>query len=399
MKRMIGFICLVLFAWMAYQFMVPTKKSIDPQYIRLQAQVGSKYGYMDETGKIVIPPRYEYAFSFVENLGRVGEKRGDVIKWGLIDHLGNQVVAITYDWLGELSDGRVAFTTKESGRAKVGYFDAAGKVVIPPIFDFGEKFNEGVALVGQGSTARNAKWGLIGKDGKFLVAPIWSSEAVSYNLHDSMAEVWFSNGLMPLRDEATKLSGYIDTKGNWVLKPQFAQARPFVEGFAVVGMHVVENSKEVLKYGYIRADGSMQIPPRFDAADPFSEELALVAVGPDFISRRYGFIDRTGAYKIPSSYNPYQVIRNIHSGSASGTRFKEGLCAVAISATGLKQRGSWKYIDKQGNVVLLEGTGEVVTTAWDFEKGFAYIEVLDAFGKRTIPRYIDRKGNSIISHP
>lgn len=41
------------------------------------------------------------------------------------------------------------------------------------------------------------------------------------------------NILIPLKDTSDKF-GYIDTLGNWIIKPQFDDAQEFKEGFASV---------------------------------------------------------------------------------------------------------------------------------------------------------------------
>ena len=87
--------------------------------------------------------------------------------------------------------------------------------------------------------------------------------------------------------------GFIDTKGNFAINPQFGSVGSFSEGLAVV----VIGSYEEGKYGFIDTKGNYVINPQFDSADPFSEGLARVRIG----SRKegkYGFIDTKGNFVI-----------------------------------------------------------------------------------------------------
>lgn len=60
--------------------------------------------------------------------------------------------------------------------------------------------------------------------------------------------------------------GYIDSRGNVVITPQFEFAGDFFEGYAAI--------KKDDKYGYIDETGSIQIQPKFFEAYSFSEGLA-----------------------------------------------------------------------------------------------------------------------------
>jgi hypothetical protein len=102
-----------------------------------------KFGYMDQTGKMVIPPRFDGAGEFSEGLAQV--------------FIGAKI---------DESKGPKASLHGAGG--KFGYIDESGKVVIPPQFDLVTSFSEGMALVGMGEPEK-AKWGYIDKTGKIVV--------------------------------------------------------------------------------------------------------------------------------------------------------------------------------------------------------------------------------------
>ena len=392
--------CLLVVSWLGYKQLSPSnprmssiEKKIDQRDMRLLFKEGSKYGFMDTAGKIIIAPKYDYAFRFVDKIGRVGLKKGNSIVWGLVDIHGNSLTDLAYSWPGTPAEDRISFSSVIAGTSKVGYWDYSGKIVIQPNFDYGSAFSDGVAVVGVGKDIlRNTKWGLIDKNGKFIIEPRWSSKAVYYNLHDDIVEAKFANGLMPLRDETTNLAGYIDKTGTWVIKPQFAEARSFSDGMAIVGVSVDENGKKVKKFGYINTAGSLIIAPKFAVAQNFSDELALVAEGNDYKDYKFGFIDKKGVYKISPVYNSAQVSR---VSEQSYVKFKEGVCPIALSAAGLKRQGNWRYIDKTGTPVLFQDSNELIVLAGEFDNGYAYVEIVDPATNKRMSKYIDNKGNLI----
>lgn len=90
-------------------------------------KLNGKWGYIDKTGKEVIPCRYDYVESFVNGLARV-ELNG---KYGYIDETGKEVISCRYDAAYAFSEGLAR--VKLNG--KWGLIDKAGKEVIPCRYD------------------------------------------------------------------------------------------------------------------------------------------------------------------------------------------------------------------------------------------------------------------------
>ena len=114
-----------------------------------QVEKDSKYGFVDQTGKEVVPLIYDSVDSFSDGLARV-EKDG---KRNYIDKTGKEVVPSEYDlgW-GEFSEG---FADVRKGK-KYGYIDKNGNEAVPMIYDETREFSEGLAWVRQGK-----KWGIL----------------------------------------------------------------------------------------------------------------------------------------------------------------------------------------------------------------------------------------------
>jgi len=201
---------------------------------------GHHYGYIDKTGQMVLPLQYSGADNFSEGLARV--EIG--LKSGYIDKTGKMVIPLMYDAASDFSEGLAAVVV--GGR--YGYIDKTGKMVLPPQYDKAERFAEGVANVEIGG-----EWGYIDKTGK---------KAIPLQYHASWPEgldAHFKDGKW----------GYINETGKMIVPPLYAAAHKFSEGLAAV-----ENGD---KWGYIDNTGKMVIAQQYLIADNFSEGLAAVA--------------------------------------------------------------------------------------------------------------------------
>ncbi len=120
-----------------------------------------KFGYIDNTGKIVIPVQYENTFGFREGLAGVRING----KHGYIDRTGKLVIPAIFDSTYAFREGLA--WVKQDG--KYGYIDKAGNIVIPPQFDDAEDFSEGLAAVKIGKL-----YGYIDRTGKMVIPPRFS---------------------------------------------------------------------------------------------------------------------------------------------------------------------------------------------------------------------------------
>ena len=132
------------------------------------------------TGRVIVPPRYDYVELPAGGLIRVG------------------------------NDDRVA------------YFDLEGRERVPfsAGWEGGWNFSEGLA-----SVRRDGKWGFIDTNGKVVIAPRFD---FAESFHEGRAQV---------RDDETFESTYIDRRGEPICDCWFDLALDFEDGYAVVGDH------------------------------------------------------------------------------------------------------------------------------------------------------------------
>lgn len=291
-----------------------------------------KYGFINKNGKTVIPCIYKDAHDFSGGLAAVTE---DYRHWGFIDKNGNQVIPNIYRRVGDFNDSIAAV---ENDSFEMGYINTDGHQVIPFIYKKVKECQGGMAIVKESDY-----YGVIDKSGKqmipFIYKEIYFNDDDLLRVKDTSNKYGFvdrkgnpvipciyntaytfSEGLSLVRD-ASDLYGFIDKKGKQVIPCNYHVLHPFTEGLARV---FNQN-----RFGYIDKKGQLKIGYLYRSAGPFSEGLALVQ---DPKTEKYGYIDKTGKVAIPLIH---EEVKDFH----------DGIAAVS-------NNGKWGLIDKRGNLVV-----------------------------------------------
>lgn len=110
-----------------------------------------KWGYKDESGKVIIQPAYDEAFNFSEGLAcvEVGEK------CGYINKVGEMVIPLIYDTACSFSEGLASVTLND----KCGYIDSEGNIEFEFEYEAATPFVDGVSLV-----KKDGKWGYMNRE-------------------------------------------------------------------------------------------------------------------------------------------------------------------------------------------------------------------------------------------
>jgi len=139
-----------------------------------------RYGYLDETGKVVIEPQYRYAEAFSEGIGVVTLANG---RFALIDKIGKLILELPFTdeaiSLGQYHEGLAAYYEKKS--SLYGYMDKQGKIVIPAKYRYASSFEHGLASVNVDTDGYEEQLGLITPKGEFVVEPNYA--AIHYVNH------------------------------------------------------------------------------------------------------------------------------------------------------------------------------------------------------------------------
>jgi hypothetical protein len=347
---MLLFLALLLIAGMiSSEGSVRAEQAQRPLY---RVNNNGKWGFIDGSGQLVIPPQWDDATNFSEGLATVWSGG----KAAVIDCEGHVVIATGYDDISPFHEG-LASVEKNVGKDKDslwGFINRSGVEVIRPAFEDAGNFSEGRAVV-----MHAGRWIYIDKKGGQVIRQSWDED-------DEPGE--FSEGLACVAKNGKY--GYIDHTGTYVIKPKYEAAGNFHEGLACV--------KVQGRWGFINEHDEMVVPARFMAANGFSEGLAAVATMgismPYGVSyQAWGYIDRTGNMIIAPAY-------------AAAEEFHEGLAAVTI---GNGRGAKVGYIDRDGRSAIEAKW----LLAFNFEKGLAFVEGKE--GEAYVSGYIDRAGNYV----
>jgi len=322
-----------------------------------------KSGFIDQTGKVVIPFQFDSAQGFSEGLALVTMKD----KKFFVDTNGRVLFEAKFDVIRDFSEGLCAVNVGEkripniglvSDPGKWGYIDKTGKLVIPMKFTHAESFSEGLVAIKNGDhgafidhaakqvfevpldVTLGFREGVVGvlyrgtlayfdKTGKKISPPL------GYGPKSNS----FSEGLVPV--EIKGKTGFMDRTGKIVIEPQFEDAEGFSEGLAPVKVRSDETawcprdaagSRKgfTMKWGYIDKTGKMVIPAEFESAAPFSDGLGAINQCDEGF-----FVDKTGKKIVLGKFS--QV-----------SPFGAGLSRINV---GVNQDRMWGYIDKTGKLI------------------------------------------------
>lgn len=316
-------------------------------------------------------------------------------KWGFIDTTGKEVIPFIYEWCEEFEEGLAAV----GFNGKAGFIDKSGILVFPAEFDEVENFREGFAEVTIGG-----KSGLIRRTGKKILPCEFEEIAIEYperliglkkggkygfyDLKGDLVIPFYFDKVGSFRyglatAELNGKWGFIDVKGNWVIRPEYDQAYDFNnEGHARVARGK--------RMGVINRAGGILIPFSYTFIYPQSEGTFLVED-----SLHYGFIDSTGAVMIPLTFEKqvlHTTFTGFHHGVAPGYRAgkaglidKKGKFVIPFDYESIeplsgeeglyiaRKKGKYGLIDKKGKTVipfsyerfsmLVQGSAEVCKEA------------------------------------
>lgn len=284
-----------------------------------------KWGYIEETGRLVIDNKYDNTRDFSEGLAAVNFKG----KWGYIDTRGKKQIEFKF---------RSAFPFKE-GIARIqnfdkqyGFIDLNGKAVIPPIFEEAYDLENGLIKI-----KTNRGFNFINIKGDTLLGePI--SKVSNYKNGYAIAKDFGKESLLDIKgkllfdynydkvyapeDERIKVKldgqyGYVDLDGKNLIPIEYQKLSSFQNGVAaaktngnwslidpmnnqlkdldndiqnVISMN--ENRWMILKQGkfaIMTNDGEFLTDYEYDALNKFHESIAVYE-----LNGAYGYLGHNG---------------------------------------------------------------------------------------------------------
>jgi len=247
-------------------------------------KMNGKYGYIDKTGKELVPAKYDEVGNFSEGLAPIMIAN----KYGIIDKKGKEMIKPSvYTNMTYFSSGFIAAL-----RVNWVFIDKTGKLLTAQQYD---DLKDSPAYIFSDGFARiclNRKFGYINRHGKDIVTPKYT---MAYHFHNGMARV-----------EMDQKTGFVDTSGKEVLPTQYFFGTDFKKGTAIV------SSPE--GYGCIDKKGKVLIPLEYTAISPLASHIGISnaepadgyfidGVIPAFKGDKGGLVDKTGKAVTALKYN------------------------------------------------------------------------------------------------
>ena len=196
------------------------------------------WGFVDYLGRWVVKPQYSevkpfgsdnyYEYTQIKQEGRWGniDRNGEVISLPIFFTCDEATYALRqYEHGRALEAWRYPVTNPADG--KWGWVDWSGEWRIQPQFQEVSHFANDTGLF---ATAKyDGYWMVIGDTGEFLSRNVFtlSSEAwTAGNEWDTEQEL--GHWLYPIMDRGTQAWGYVDYRGEWVIKPTLEDAKLFI---------------------------------------------------------------------------------------------------------------------------------------------------------------------------
>jgi hypothetical protein len=291
---------------------------------------GSKWGYINEKGNFVLPPKYEMARDFQENglaivqvnnltgiinsdgyfivkpkydtISPFSEGRATVIDgegFKVIDESGKEITSKGYSFIGDYQEGRaVVANTNEQGEYLYGYLNRRGKEVIPLSYESASDFQDGKVLV----KIKGGIYALINLTGKVLKS--YPYPFVNY----------YGEGMLAFKEREDGNWGYMDESGKVAIEPKYIGVQQFIDGKAIV---TVENHNHDY-YGLIDRQGNFIIKSHYNSLLNLGEERYALgkAIDPEkpYLFPKYAIADSSGQIYTGFIYNG---VSNFKEGIAS----------------------------------------------------------------------------------
>ncbi|PAE38808.1 WG repeat-containing protein [Bacillus sp. 7884-1] len=345
---------------------------------------GRRWGYINEKGDFVLPPKYDMGREFQENglaivqvdnltgiinsdgyfivkpkydtINPFSEGRAAAIDgegYKILDESGKEITTKEYFFIGDYQEGRaVVANNNEHGDYLLGYLNRRGKEVIPLSFEAASDFQDSKAVV----KVKEGGYSLIDLTGKVLKS--YPYPFVNY----------YGEGMLAFKEKEDGNWGYMDESGKVVIEPKYIGVQQFIDGKAIV---TVENHNHDY-YGLIDRQGNFIIKPHYNSLLNLGEERYALgkAIDPEkpYLFPKYAIAASNGQIYTGFIYNGV-------------SKFKEGIASAYNDELTF-------FIDKRGQRIehlpKINGSGSLA-----FEKSLIKGDI----DLRVL--YFDKKGKLI----
>ena len=267
----------------------------------LKFSVDKKWGLINKSGKVLLPATYDELNYLYPGLLKSSVISGYKKQYGLVDTTGKVLLAADYGSIDLDYENKklIHLAIASDGFEKRGTMNIDGKMLLKPIYDEIFDLKNGLIRV-----KLNGKYGLITKNEKFVIKPIYDGLYVQLTSHIAIVE-------------QVRKKGVVDLNGNKMIALVYDQLYPAKDNYIFKndGKWGIMNQREKVlttldyqsispgyncfivqlngKMGLMDVDGKLITPIKYDrfSNDSFTMKQGLAEVRLD---GRRGTIDRYG---------------------------------------------------------------------------------------------------------
>lgn len=265
-----------------------------------------KWKIIDTTGNVIkdVSGNYSKVGQFSDGLCEVTNAEG---LDGYIDASGKEIIPCIYQWARSFKKGKayVEKAVDRYGSTRAGMIDKMGNIVVPFLYNDIKEFINGRAIVSVRSKTSNLPssiYGLISENGSEILPPNYSHIEIVYSkwiwgltYYDKIRELRGLDGKL-ISSENFEMKHYKEGYSIIRLNDKYAvygqdekELIPFKYDFIGVFIEGISETRLGSKWGYINMQDSVIIPFKFETASPFSGDTALVQLnGKKYNLRRSG---------------------------------------------------------------------------------------------------------------
>lgn len=286
------------------------------------------------------------------------------MKWGYVDQSGKFIVAPEWDYVEPFSEEGVAIVTRDG---KAGLLGTGGAVILEPKYEGILGYYEGLAV----AVIDGQEYDVLDTAGKVLFT---RTGIVGY----------YKEGRVNVQNPEG-LYGYADTMGKDVIVPQFIEAGAFENGKALVkttkgnyllidstgktlqtyayetmwsageDMYVygIANAEGALRYGYVNAQNTVVLEAEMDEVGEFHDGRAVVGqMGGD--GPLNGIVNKKGERIVPMVYGGLEYLGDDLYGVIKKTSFQSYQATAFQKAAIMNSAGKILTEEKYYNLKMFD---------------------------------------------
>ena len=253
-----------------------------------------KYGLFDAAkAKWLLEPDFFFMNSYSEGILIASKKKESIYQYGAFDHLGNEVIPLSYSFLGRCSEGLMCFS---NDLKRYGYINTRNEIIIPAQYANSGTFANGLAPAGIYDSSTATRYGFINHQNQWIIPAsyVWVEDFAG-----KLAKVYTYRAARGQSYEHDK-AGLINAKNQLIIPAEFMHIQPVITG----RIYYVKNAAG--KYGLYDSTGKELLPVKYK--DIGFARGSYFTVRED--SSKMGLMKSNGTWAFPPVYKNIWFLMN-----------------------------------------------------------------------------------------